>query len=94
MNSFNQYGNGAVVEWLYRYAAGIDVVPGSVGFERILLRPHPSAQLGSLDCRFHSARGEIRSGWEVTGDRVQIGIAVPPEHGRRGPPPRNDSQQR
>jgi len=78
MNSFNQYGNGAVVEWLYRYAAGLDVQPGTYGFSDALIRPIPSRQMGSLDCRFRSSRGEIRSRWELAGEELTMSVAIPP----------------
>jgi hypothetical protein len=41
MNSFNHYALGSVGEWLYRFALGIDQAPGTAGFGRLLLRPHP-----------------------------------------------------
>ena len=37
MNSFNHYAYGSVVEWMYRYMAGIE--PGMPGFETVILRP-------------------------------------------------------
>jgi len=40
MNSYNHYAYGAVAEWLYRYAAGIDESPEDLGFHRIVLHPH------------------------------------------------------
>ena len=35
MNSYNHYAYGAVAEWLYRYAAGIDESAEDPGFHRI-----------------------------------------------------------
>ena len=37
MNSFNHYAYGSVVEWMYRYMAGIE--PGMPGFETVILQP-------------------------------------------------------
>lgn len=57
MNSFNHYSLGSVAEWVYRFLLGIDQEPGTAGFGRLVLRPHPyrgespdrSAQCGSQD---------------------------------------------
>ena len=40
MNSYNHYAYGAVAEWLYRYAAGIDEDIDGPGFHRIVLHPN------------------------------------------------------
>ncbi len=37
MNSFNHYAYGSVVEWMYRYMAGIE--PGTPGFGTVILQP-------------------------------------------------------
>ncbi len=47
MNSYNHYAYGAVADWIYRYAAGIDTVESSAGFHTILLHPTFDARLGS-----------------------------------------------
>ena len=46
MNSFNHYAYGAVGEWLYRYAAGIDEDARDPGFHHILFAPQFDATLG------------------------------------------------
>ncbi len=33
MNSYNHYAYGAVADWIYRYAAGIDATPIDAGFQ-------------------------------------------------------------
>ena len=37
MNSFNHYAYGAIVEWMYRYMAGIEVI--EPGFKKFALCP-------------------------------------------------------
>lgn len=37
MNSFNHYAYGSIVEWMYRYMAGIE--PDRPGFEHVILQP-------------------------------------------------------
>jgi alpha-L-rhamnosidase len=78
MNSYNHYAYGAVGEWLYRYAAGIDTVPGSPGFQTIYLHPHFDARIGKLSLDYDSAYGTIHSDWLITGQRVTWKVTVPP----------------
>jgi alpha-L-rhamnosidase len=78
MNSFNHYAYGAVADWVYRYAAGIDTTPLDAGFHTIVLHPVFDRRLGSLDLRYQSAYGEIHSSWTVDGDRAHWTVTIPP----------------
>ena len=78
MNSFNHYAYGAVADWIYRYAAGIDATPLDAGFHTIILHPVFDRRLGSLDLRYQSAYGEIHSRWSVDGDKAHWTVTIPP----------------
>jgi alpha-L-rhamnosidase len=78
MNSFNHYAYGAVADWIYRYAAGIDATPLDAGFHTVILHPVFDRRLGSLDLRYQSAYGEIHSSWRVDGDRAHWTVTIPP----------------
>src|SRR5437879_11653219 len=78
MNSYNHYAYGAVADWMYRYAAGIDTVANDAGFHTILLHPNFDARLGKLDFSFASSYGIVRSAWSVAGRRVNWTITIPP----------------
>jgi alpha-L-rhamnosidase len=78
MNSLNHYSLGSIGEWLYRFVLGIDQEPGSAGFERLLLRPHPGGELCWARGSYQSVRGPIRSGWERAGDWFTYQVEVPP----------------
>jgi alpha-L-rhamnosidase len=78
MNSFNHYAYGAVADWIYRYAAGIDATPLDAGFHTIILHPVFARRLGSLDLRYQSAYGEIHSSWSVDGDKAHWTVTIPP----------------
>jgi alpha-L-rhamnosidase len=78
MNSYNHYAYGAVADWIYRYAAGIDVLPADAGFHTIYLHPTFDSRLGSLDFRYQSSYGEIRSSWSMKGKRLFWTVTVPP----------------
>jgi alpha-L-rhamnosidase len=77
MNSFNHYAYGAVAEWLYRYAAGIDEDHSDPGFHRIVLHPEFNAELGSAKASFDSPYGTITSGWKVDGNTTSWNVVVP-----------------
>jgi len=78
MNSFNHYAYGAVADWIYRYAAGIDATPLDAGFHTIILHPVFDRRLGSLDLRYQSPYGEIHSNWSVDGDKAHWTVTIPP----------------
>jgi alpha-L-rhamnosidase len=78
MNSFNHYALGSVGEWLYRFALGIDQAPGTAGFGRLLLRPHPGGSLDRAEGSYQSVRGLVRAGWERAGGRFSYRVEVPP----------------
>ena len=65
MNSFNHYAYGAVAAWLYEYAAGIDATPDDPGYHQIYLHPHFSRTLGSMNFRYESPYGEVKSMWNA-----------------------------
>jgi alpha-L-rhamnosidase len=77
MNSFNHYALGSVGEWLYRFLLGIDLEPGTAGFGRLLLRPHPGGELTWARGSYRSVRGTISAGWEHSGDRFSYRVEVP-----------------
>jgi alpha-L-rhamnosidase len=77
MNSYNHYAYGAVADWIYRYAAGVDATPLDAGFHTIVLHPMFDAQLGSVDFSYPSAYGIIRSNWTVQGSTADWHLTIP-----------------
>jgi len=65
MNSFNHYAYGAIGEWLYRAAAGINTTEDAPGFKHSLLRPIPGGDLTWLKARYASVYGEIGVHWAL-----------------------------
>jgi alpha-L-rhamnosidase len=78
MNSYNHYAYGAVAEWLYRYAAGIDEAPEDPGFHRILLHPQFDASLGEVKATYDSLYGAITSNWKAEGNTISWDVVIPP----------------
>jgi len=78
MNSFNHYAYGAVGEWLYRFAAGIDEDPEDPGFQHILLHPQFDQTLHEARAAYQSPYGQIVSGWKYTGNAITWDVEIPP----------------
>jgi alpha-L-rhamnosidase len=78
MNSYNHYAYGAVAEWIYRYAAGVDTDANDPGFHNIVLHPHFDPRLGSLDASYESPYGRVSSSWHMKGETVVWDVTIPP----------------
>jgi alpha-L-rhamnosidase len=77
MNSYNHYAYGAVADWIYRYAAGIDASPLDAGFHRVVLHPVFDARLGHVAFDYASAYGPIHSDWTVNGTTAEWHVTIP-----------------
>jgi alpha-L-rhamnosidase len=77
MNSYNHYAYGAVADWIYRYAAGVDASPLDAGFHTIVLNPHFDARLGHISLDYNSSYGPIHSDWAVKGSTAVWHVTIP-----------------
>ena len=81
MNSFNHYAYGAIGEWLYRAAAGINTQEDGPGFKRSVLHPIPGGNLQWLNARYASVYGDIGVNWALEptkgGQTVTLEVEVP-----------------
>jgi alpha-L-rhamnosidase len=77
MNSYNHYAYGAVADWIYRYAAGVDARATDAGFHTLYLHPNFDARLGSLSFTYASPYGEIRSTWKMDGGETHWAVTIP-----------------
>ena len=77
MNSLNHYAFGAVCEWLYRYAAGINPVEEAPGFRRSLLRPMPNSLLKCASAHVDTAYGRLASSWALNDGEITLRFEVP-----------------
>jgi alpha-L-rhamnosidase len=78
MNSYNHYAYGAVADWIYRYAAGIDTMSNDPGFHTVLLHPTFDRRLGTLDFTYDSVYGAVRSSWSISGNTATWKLTIPP----------------
>ena len=77
MNSFNHYAYGAVADWIYEVAAGIQVVEEYPGFEKIVFAPKPDKRLEWLEASIDTRYGMVRSKWSRIDERWRIEIDTP-----------------
>jgi alpha-L-rhamnosidase len=77
MNSYNHYAYGAVADWIYRYAAGVDATPLDAGFHTVVLHPVFDARLRNVSLNYDSVYGPIHSDWKVTGTTAEWHVTIP-----------------
>jgi len=77
MNSYNHYAYGAVADWMYRYAAGVDTTPLDAGFHTVVLHPVFDARLGSVAFDYLSSFGTIHSDWKMNGSTAVWHLTIP-----------------
>jgi len=78
MNSFNHYAYGAVAEWVYSVAAGIQAVEAFPGFEKAVIAPNPDPRLSFLQARVETRRGVIESKWRyLANGKIRYEIITP-----------------
>lgn len=66
MNSLNHYAYGSIVEWMYRYVAGINPVEETPGFRHVKISPQPDYRLKYAKASYNSPVGLYESTWEIT----------------------------
>lgn len=64
MNSLNHYAYGAIVEWLFAYAAGLRFCVHEPGFRRATVAPLTNWRLHMLDYVYRATTGRWRVVWE------------------------------
>ena len=78
MNSMNHYSYGSIVEWLWRWAAGLQPVEVAPGFRKAVLTPRTDKRLGHLDAVCRTAAGTYESHWHYDADgSLHFAFTVP-----------------
>lgn len=77
MNSFNHYAYGAVADWMYGAAAGINSDPDRPGFEHIIFRPVTDRRLDFVKASIDTRRGTVASEWRRDNGRIKYIFTVP-----------------
>ncbi len=77
MNSFNHYAYGAVGDWMFSVAAGIQPVEEAPGYAAVRIAPIPDERLGFVKASLDTKYGLIRSEWRYEGGKVHYEIEIP-----------------
>ena len=77
MNSFNHYAYGAIGEWLYRVAAGLEIDEAAPGYKHALIQPQTGGGLSFVDAGYQSLYGEVAVRWERRDRTVTLTVNVP-----------------
>lgn len=78
MNSFNHYAYGAIGDWLYRVAAGLELDPEQPGFKRAVIQPQPGGGLTYAKASLETLYGTLASAWCMQRDSFELDVTVPP----------------
>ncbi|MBQ7364079.1 MAG: family 78 glycoside hydrolase catalytic domain [Clostridia bacterium] len=79
MNSYNHYAYGAVGDWIYGVAAGIQTVEEAPGFAKVAIAPHPDRRLSHLTASIETRHGKVTSHWERFENGWRYEIETPVE---------------
>ncbi len=77
MNSFNHYAYGAIGDWMYRIAAGLDTEEDGVGYKHIKIKPHVGGNFKGVSAELDSPYGKIKSQWKLVDDKLNLSIEIP-----------------
>jgi alpha-L-rhamnosidase len=77
MLSFNHYAYGAVIDWIYRYVAGIAPTVERPGYRRIVVAPRPATALTWARASIETRLGEASVDWRLSGDDLHLDLVVP-----------------
>jgi len=77
MNSHNHPMFGSVGSWLYKALAGINLAPGSVGFEKIRIAPQTVRDLRYAAGSTRTVRGDVSSSWSRDERSVRLEVVIP-----------------
>lgn len=74
--SLNHCMLGHVMEWFYRYVAGVRQAVGSVGWRKAIIGPHPGS-LDSCEASVTTPLGVISVNWRRTEGRFVLEVSIP-----------------
>ncbi len=76
MNSLNHYAYGSILEWMWRWAAGLE--EDAPGFARANIHPVPDPRLGFLDAAYDSASGRYEVHWKCLDEtHLELSVTIP-----------------
>ena len=76
-SSQNHFMLGQIQEWFYHDLAGIQNVPDSAGFKKIVINPQPVGDVTWTKASFNSIHGKITSDWKRAGGKLTLNVTIP-----------------
>lgn len=77
MLSFNHYAYGAVVDWIYRFVAGIAPDRDRPGYQRIIVAPRPASTIDHARASVDSRLGRVAIEWWLVDGGLRVDLTVP-----------------
>jgi alpha-L-rhamnosidase len=78
MNSFNHYAYGAIGDWMYRVAAGLDTYDGEgAGYRHSIIRPHIIADLPSVSASLDTYYGRLSNSFAIENGKLSMTVEIP-----------------
>jgi alpha-L-rhamnosidase len=74
--SLNHYSKGAVISFLHRYVAGLQLV--EPGYRRFRVAPRPGAGITAARATHDAPHGRIEVGWTLEDGQGRVAVTVPP----------------
>lgn len=79
MNSYNHYAYGAIGDWMYRIAAGLDTYEDEPGYKHIKIKPTIGGKFTSIKASLDTYYGTVGSEWEVDTEGILLmKVTIPP----------------
>jgi alpha-L-rhamnosidase len=78
MNSYNHYAYGAIGDWMYRVAAGLDTYNDGTGYKHIRVMPHIGGGLTTVSASLQTYYGTAATSWNTEAGKLTLRVTVPP----------------
>jgi alpha-L-rhamnosidase len=75
MNSFNHYAYGAIGDWMYKRAAGLNIA--EPGYKKIRIAPTPGGKFTSVTAKLETLYGAAQSSWKIESGRFILDVTIP-----------------
>jgi alpha-L-rhamnosidase len=76
-NSFNHYSFGAVDEWMFGVAGGIQLDESAPGYKHFFVHPQPGGGLDHARTTLPTSYGTIVSDWRIEDGTFTLVVEVP-----------------
>lgn len=74
-HSLNHYSKGAVISFLHRYTAGVELT--EPGYRRFRVAPRPGGSITSATYWHDTPHGRIETSWAITDGTAELELTVP-----------------